>query len=340
MRIAPTRRYGRAFVRRFGQVGRFATVCVAMLTPLAVSGQTESAVAGRIAELGADVSIAGAIVELVSHGATLTTAGGTFRFEGVTGGDYTLRVTALGYITQERDVTVDGDVSLTILLEIDPIPLDSLVVGLGQVKVEGRVRDHALDVPLYNADVLVNHVPITRTSPRGRFSLDDMWEDLPQLLSVRVFGYLPVATVVSPLHDDQYEFRLIRDPLVDRMIAAQIERLEQRPAGEPAIGMPAIGRELLLRSGGLTLREVLERTYATRLGRIRCVVIDEKLVPAFIDGAVLGSTLPGDIERMEFLFGGAMLRIYTREFMRNLLTGSVELIEPRFVGIVSPPLCR
>ena len=46
------------------------------------------------------------------------------------------------------------------------------------------------------------------------------------------------------------------------------------------------------------------------------------------------------VKRLAILFGGAMLRIYTREFMRNLLTGSVELIEPRFVGIVSPPLCR
>ena len=322
------------------RVGRSATLLVAVLSPVAVHGQTESVVTGRVAERGAELGIVGAIVELVGHGATLTDVAGGFRFDGVTRGPHTLRVNAFGYVDHEELVTVDADVSLNVLLDADPLPLDSLVVALTRVDVEGRVRDHVLGVPLYNADILVNRAPVTRTSPRGRFSLDEVWEDLPQLVSVRVFGYLPVDTVVSPREDDRYEFRLVRDPLVDRMLEAQIELLEERPTGEPAIGMPPIGRELLLRSGSLPLSEVLRRHHSRRVGRVRCVVIDEELVPPFLDGAVLSSTLPGDVERMEFLFGGAMLRIYTRDFMRNLLAGAAELVEPTYVGAANPPVCK
>jgi hypothetical protein len=46
------------------------------------------------------------------------------------------------------------------------------------------------------------------------------------------------------------------------------------------------------------------------------------------------------VERMEFLFGGAMLRIHTREFIRTMLGAGIDLRPPVFVDMASPPFCR
>jgi hypothetical protein len=46
------------------------------------------------------------------------------------------------------------------------------------------------------------------------------------------------------------------------------------------------------------------------------------------------------VHRVESLFDGGMVRIYTRDFMRKLLSGAVELRRPVFIGVVRPPLCR
>lgn len=73
--------------------------------------------------------------------------------------------------------------------------------------------------------------------------------------------------------------------------------------------------------------------------RLGCVILDERsLTPAAADG-VIRTMLAEDVERIEFLFRPRMLRIYTREFMRTMLGGGIELAVPTYVDMARPPFC-
>lgn len=127
---------------------------------------------------------------------------------------------------------------------------------------------------------------------------------------------------------------------VERMIEAEIRRIEQRAGGRLAITMRPLNRDDLLRRRGYSLIQLLRNEYPLRAGRVRCIVLDEKvLTPAMADGMVR-TMLAEDVERIEFLFRGHMLRIYTREFMRTMLGGGVELGMPIYVDMARPPFCR
>ena len=58
-------------------------------------------VQGRVFEFGSTTVVWNARVELEGHGATLTSIAGTFRFDDVEPGGYTLRVEAFGYCDSE-----------------------------------------------------------------------------------------------------------------------------------------------------------------------------------------------------------------------------------------------
>ena len=65
-------------------------------------------------------------------------------------------------------------------------------------------------------------------------------------------------------------------------------------------------------------------------GRIGYMLIDEKelsggIVPRKF---ALQNVLPEELELIEFLFGGSMVRMYTREFMQDMFDGVIELRTP------------
>ena len=307
-----------------------------------VLAQTGVVVQGRVFEAGGTAGIQNVVVELEGHGAVLTSADGSFRFERVEPGGYTLRVIAFGYAAESRFLAVDGDTTLTIPLEVAPVLLDPLVVQARVIDIEGRVRDPVKDFLLVDADVLTNQGRATRTDSHGRFRLEDILEEVPLRVGVRAFGYLPVDTILLPDEDESYLFDLVPDSLVERMIEVQVVRLEERAAGRRAAIMRPMNRERLLRwAGHSTLRDVLESEYRSYLGRIRCVFMDEEEIN---DGgrllSVLGTTLPEEVERIEFLFRGAMLRIYTREFIQNMIARDIELRRPSYVSLGRLPFCR
>lgn len=235
---------------------------------------------------------------------------------------------------------VQADTTVTVPLKPAPVPVDSLLVDLRSIDVSARVRDRERDAPLTDAEVLVNQEPATVSNPDGRLRLDDLWEGVPVLVSIRAFGYLPSDTVVTPAEDDSYVFELSPDPVVERMIAAQVSELQQRMGGRRSILMPPVDRDRLLGWTGVSLREVLAGTYPTRWRRIRCVLVDEVLVPPGYEMDMMESTFPGEVERLEFLFRGRMLRVYTRGFLRDMIAGLVELRTPVYVDEAKPPLCR
>ena len=58
-------------------------------------------------------------------------------------------------------------------------------------------------------------------------------------------------------------------------------------------------------------------------------------------GHVLDTTLPQEVELIEFLFFDRllMLRIYTREFMQEMFDRSIELRAPTLAPLSRPPVC-
>ena len=140
----------------------------------------------------------------------------------------------------------------------------------------------------------------------------------------------------------RHTFALTPDSLVEAMIGTQVQRLERRSAGQKAVLFRSLGRERLLGyAGSHTLRDVLESEYGRRLrGRIGCVMLDEVQLNAEVDGIMLVTMLPEEVERIEFLFSGMMLRIYTRRFIQEMIARDRTLGRPSYFQMPKgPPLC-
>ena len=324
------------------RIGLIAILVLATVVPMPVLAQTGVVVAGRVFEFGSRSVIWNARVELEGHGATLTSVAGTFRFDDVEPGGYALRVDAFGYDSDVRELVVEGATTVLVPLRVAPLPLDSLVVEARQIDIEGRVRDPEKDLLLVDAEVLTDQRPGTLTDTHGRFKLEDVLEDVPLHVMVRAFGYLRVDTIILPNKDESYVFEPKPDPWVVDMIADQIGLIEERSAGLLAVGRRPMDRESLLKYAGThTLGDAIDFEYFRGVQGIACVFLDEELQDFLPLEVLLQGILPERLERIEVLFGGAMLRVYTREFMQDLFDLVVELHQPFFFQPpFGEPICR
>ncbi len=141
-----------------------------------LAAQTGSAVAiGRLLDLVTNEPIVDASVELVGEDiGAITTDQGIFRFEGLVGGEYTLRIRHLAYGVKEEQFTVEPaqTVALRIQLSVEAISLRPLVVT-GRTEEEQRQRTRGTQanvvdraeieasIPSANhvGDVLTMHIP-------------------------------------------------------------------------------------------------------------------------------------------------------------------------------------
>ncbi len=322
------------------RIALLATLVLATAIPIPVLAQDGVVVQGRVFEFGSTSVIFNARVELEGYGATLTSVVGTFRFEDVEPGEYTLQVDAFGYASDTRVLTVDSATTVLIPLQVAPLPLDSLAVELREIDIEGRVRDPERDLLLPDVEILTDQIEGTLTDAHGRFKLDDVLAEVPLRVIVRAFGYLTVDTILLPDEDENYVFEVEPDPWVENMIEEQIGRLEARSVGFRATFMPAMNRERLLRyAGTFSLLDALQVEYRERnMDRIDCLFIDERQEYVPVD-FLLQTTLPEELERIEFLFDGRMLRIYTREFMQYMFDLELELRAPVFIDLLGAPFC-
>ena len=309
---------------------------VATLLPVGAAGQTGVPVEGLVVLEGGG-AIEGALVELDGLPPTVTDPLGGFRFESVPTGPRRIRVTAFGYLTRTDTVDIGPDRPLRLVLDAAPFRLDSLIVSARRTGLQGRVRDPEREVDVVGAEVWTGFGEATESGGGGRFEVE-AWEGIPVRVLVRAFRYLPLDTLVTP-GGERVTLALEEDPLVARMLAVEMDRLDQRAGGRRAVGMRPLEREELERWRGAPLDEVLRFEFPRRSRRVRCVVLDERaLTPMAAEGVLL--TLPArEVERMEFLFDGAMLRIYTADFMRRMLGGGMELRRPVYVDQSRPTFC-
>lgn len=317
--------------------GAVMVVASSLLAPTVAAAQAV-VVEGRVIEAGG-TGIEGAIVELEGQRPTITNGEGGFRFEKVQPGRRWVRVRAFGYVSLDGTVLVGRDTTVTLTLELAPFQLDSLVVAAHGVEVNGQVWDTLRGFPLADADVMTSQGQVTASNGRGRFKVD-AWENVPIRILVRAFGYLPVDTLVVPSGDERIRFELEDDSVVDRMIGVEVRRLEDRAHPQISALMGSMNRDDLLRWSGTTLMELLRTKFPIHGRRVRCVIFDEDYLDPMAAAGMLETTLARDVERIEFLFRGAMLRVYTRPFMRTMLGGGLQLREPVYVEIADPPYCQ
>lgn len=312
---------------------------VATAAPAAGFAQTVRSVEGQVQSQSGE-RIVGATVALEGVGFRITDQEGRFRFGAVTPRAYALRAEAIGYEPLTLALVVDeDDVTLTVALAVSPVQLDSLVVETRTIDVEGRVWDPTRDIPVPAADVISNQDDPTRTSWGGRFEVR-AGQDTDVRLQIRAFRYLPIDTTIAATRDLRHEFRMQDDSLVLRMIDAEVARLGERMRPQRAVGMPAMDRADLIRWSGASVSDLLRARYPRRGRRVACVILDERDVGSSMVSPTLTTTLADEVERIEFLYGGGMLRIYTREFMRKMIGGGLPLVRPTMVLAFGPPLCR
>jgi hypothetical protein len=295
---------------------------------------------GRVVEAGTMTGIQNAVVSIDGVGAVLTTGQGAFRIGSVRSGTYAVRVTALGYAPTTRNLTISANASITIALAVAPIALDGLTVR--NIELEGVARDGRRGTNLVGAEVLADGDSRTETDGHGRFDVRAL-EGVAVEVGIRAFGYLPLDTGVRAREDVKHTFILARDPLIEAMIGVEIERLEVRSRGRRAVMFRSLNRESLLDfAGSHTLMTVLESEYGGLMRRVKCVMLDEEQLQPHVDLITLRTMLPEEVERIEFLYSGKMLRIYTQRFIQEMIARQTKLGQPSYFeppGSRAPPLC-
>jgi len=294
---------------------------------------------GRVVEEGSSNEIPSASVEIENQeivGTVPTQPNGSFQFDGLRPGGYTLRVLALGYTPKSLYVVVDEDLALEIPMSISPLSLDTLAVGGESIDVSGTVVKAGTDLALASADVLTDQGVASRTDGNGRFDLEGIYADVPLLIVVRAFGYRPLAATLIPEEGEDYRLELQQDSAVQEAIRTEVARIEERAKSYPSI-LRAMGSERLEELADLTLRDALRiENGGEHLDRVRCWIIDGRPLSSWAAGIFLDTTVPQEVQRIEFLSAPAnpdfvMGRIYTNQFMRRMLASDMELRRPAFM---------
>lgn len=296
-------------------------------------------VRGRVVDRASGDPVTGATVQMGGLPVVVTSETGEFRFSRVQAGRYELRILALGYADYEQALLIRKDTLLAIEMDVAPVQLDTLGVRGRNINVRGRVREKGTRIPLIDVDVQSSVDRRTHTNAAGRFKLSRVPADLPVAVHLRGFGYLPFDTIVESPSDTTLDFELEVDPLVQRMIDVQVQRLDTRSKPFQAVIMPVIDREDLLRNMNMSALDLIKSKYRIFLGRVHCIMIDDRQSYNGIEE--LDLFLPDRLERIEFLFRGAMLRIYTRNHMAKMLGSNKPLARPSMTPSKppAPPLC-
>jgi Carboxypeptidase regulatory-like domain len=292
---------------------------------------------GRVVEGDGATPLEGVTVELRGIAERITDERGGFSFENLAPATYTLRVRALGYRTHDTTLTLRRDTSIVLTLAVDPVLLDSIRADARFVTLEGRVTDRLSGRGIAHAAVY--HGPDRDATSRvgGSFRLERMPEGYPTVIEVSALGYQPVRLTVIPEEDRDIVVSLDVDSIGLQMIERQVERLHGR-VKSIAVSLRTIDRRALMLHATSTTREVVRSAIPNT--PIRCLVVDENAFGGEslnrrtgrgeLDDVLL-SLHAEEIERIEILGRGAMVRIYTRPFIQRMIRNRA-LIQPILWG--------
>ena len=289
-------------------------------------------VTGRVEDAVTRSPITGAAVSVAGVGDFYSNALGQFRFAGVPAGTRLLTVRALGYAERRLQLELQKDTALVIALAVDPLLMDSLRVGTRFIEVSGRLIERATGRFVIDAAVLATPNRNVRTNKAGAFRFRRVPASVPLQIQVTAFSYEPVLVSFVPERDTTIALELAADTMVQRLIGEQYVRLEQRMKRGIGEVFSVPRTQLLQREWGSlaeALAWIIKYAPYSPAKQTVCVYVDERL----IGGSPAGMLLPEEVERVEYHFDGAMLRIYTRRFMARMVSGAVKLGIPSYTEV-------
>ncbi len=296
------------------------TFAALLLVPYAGAVQAQQvAVQGRVVERATGDPISGATVQIAGMREVLTGPRGNFVIPGVPRGRRTLQVTMLGYKSQKIDFNAQRDTLLLIELDVEAVRLKDVTVQNDYYSVKGEVKEREHGLPVMDADILTSvRGSAARTNSAGRYRVSRLPVGPVTTIQVRGLGLLPVTINIDPQRDTTINFLLQPDPIGLRMLKNQVEKLETR-AKSTSFHTEAFTRETLLeRYYNFDVADILDQLLRQRVhgGGMQCLFIDER--EARFGLIELSGFVPDEIERIELIDHGTMVRVYTRRWLQKM----------------------
>ena len=267
-------------------------------------------VTGRVVEVTNATWIGGATVTLSERPPFISNQRGEFRFENVSAGTHTLRVQAMGYRSQDVSIQISADTDILVEMEVDPIRLDSLLVEAGTVSIRGIVVDAATGARIPEARIQAGRAPETFATSRGAFRVKDLprGHSIPIVVDALKYRSVRIAliterdtTLTIPMEADPVSIRLFQETLEDLEVRSRSVSLSRTQLNRRYIQM------LPSRSVGALLQWHLRGGFNSD-----CLFVDEIKYPY---PEILESYKAAEVERIEIYGRGAMIRVYTQEFV-------------------------
>lgn len=277
-------------------------------------------------------AINGAAVELAGSRAVVSNARGEFVIPGVKPGRRRLVVKMIGYRDWQTTLDVQGDLDVRVDLEIEAVRVQGVTATNRTYTIHGKVVDRAKRNPVMDVDVFLGANRRTLTNINGRFKFSKVRVQDAARIEVRAIGMMPAVLLMQADRDTTVEVSLEPDPVGERMLAQQIQRLDTRLNAVPH-SVQKIDHAGLMELPGPTLFEIVRMRLAVNQRAGRCVFIDEHRT---IDGLEdLKALIPELVERLEIIDRGEMVRVYTRRYVEAMLR---KRANPRAILLLSTPM--
>jgi hypothetical protein len=290
----------------------------------AATATAQVRVSGRVVDQSTGTPISGVLVRVTGSDSTLTTgASGTFAFGNVLAGKFIITLAAPSYVYLSIPLEAYSDTTLAIAMRQRVVALDPMVVRPTQVRIKGTVVDSATGEPLLFAQVTV--FPEGRyvdASNIGRFTLDKVPTG-PALIVAEAIEHVPVTIQLDALRDTTITFKLPTDSTALRMIARQVQRLQNRAQSFP-LALRALGRKDIVDQHTIDLGDLLRRQVFMKETEPRkrrplaaCVYLDDRPV----DDQALDGLDPEMFERIEIIGSTTtpkIIAVYTKRYVYSL----------------------
>ena len=279
-------------------------------------------VQGRVIERASRDPVPAASVQLSGFREVLTSSSGGFVFSGVKPGKRTLIINMICYQRQQLQLDLRRDTAIVVELDVEAVRLKDVTVENERYSVRGVVKDREHNRPIMDADILSSvRGSAARTNSIGRYRVSRLPVGPASTLQVRALGFLPVTTTVDATRDTTINFLLEPDAVGVRMLQNQVEKLESR-AKSVAFSVHVYDREHLLRQYyNYDLADIVSQLLRQTTSRegLKCIFVDEQEQHFGLPQLV--PYLPDEIERIEIIDRGTMVRIYTRRYMQRMVGG-------------------